>query len=189
MTATQLEELRTDVTRPARPATRRLWMWLGLLALVVVALGVVAARQRGALSAAAEKGRGVARPVPVVTASARTGEVPVYLRGLGTVTAFKTAVIKSRVDGQLEGVAFREGQDVQEGQLLAEIDPRPFQVQIQQAEGALARDLAQLRDAEIILERDQALLEQQILAQQQYDSQKAQVDQFLGAIETDKAQL
>src|SRR5262249_41034824 len=94
-----------------------------------------------------------------------------------------------RVDGQLEGVAFREGQDVQEGQLLAEIDPRPFQVQIQQAEGALARDLAQLRDAEIILERDQALLEQQILAQQQYDSQKAQADQFLGAIETDKAQL
>ena len=77
-----------------------------------------------------------ARPVPVVTAAARTGDVPVYLRGIGTATAFNTAALKSRVDGQLVSVAVKEGQAVREGELLAQIDPRPFDVQLEQAKGA-----------------------------------------------------
>jgi multidrug efflux system membrane fusion protein len=125
----------------------------------------------------------------VVTAAARTGDVPVYLRGLGTATAFNTATVKSRVDGQLVSVVVKEGQAVREGELLAQIDPRPFEVQLQQAQGQLARDRAGLKDAQVILDRDQSLLKDQILAQQDFDSQKARVDQLDGAIQSDLAQV
>jgi multidrug efflux system membrane fusion protein len=171
------------------PTRRRVWPWLVGLALLVVGVAGVRAigAQRAAAGAAARSRE--ARPVPVITAPARTGDVPVYLRGLGTVTAFNTATIKSRVDGQLLSVAVKEGQPVHEGELLAQIDPRPFEVQLQQAEGQLARDTASLQDAQVILERDQALLDEQIVPQQQVDSQRAQVAQFDGAIKADEAQV
>jgi multidrug efflux system membrane fusion protein len=152
--------------------------------LALVGARTIAARRTAAQANA--RGRET-RPVPVVTAPAKTGDVPVYLRGLGTATAFNTATVKSRVDGQLLSVPVKEGQNVREGELLAQIDPRPFEVQLQQAEGQLAKDKAALKDAQVILERDQALLEEQIIPQQQLDSQRAQVAESEGAIKADEA--
>jgi membrane fusion protein, multidrug efflux system len=178
-----------ESVRPRSPARRR--AWAGLLALALLVLGILGARTLAARRTAADANARAreARPVPVVTAAARTGDIPVYLRGLGTVTAFNTATVKSRVDGQLLSVPVKEGQTVREGELLAQIDPRPFEVQLQQAEGQLAKDKAALKDAQVILERDQALLDEQIIPQQQLDSQRAQVDESEGAIKADEAQV
>src|SRR5213082_2715596 len=111
------------------------------------------------------------QPVPVGVATAETRDMPVYLTGLGSVTAFNTVSVKSRVDGQLITVAFQEGQFVHEGDLLAVIDPRPFEVQLTQAEGQMARDAALLKDAQINLARYRELLAKQLLAKQQVDDQ------------------
>ena len=89
-------------------------------------------------SKAKGKGGEAGRPIPVVAAMSRKGDMPVYLNGLGSVTAFNTVTVRTRVDGEIVKVAFTEGQFVKEGDLVAEIDPRPFQVQLEQAEGQLA---------------------------------------------------
>jgi multidrug efflux system membrane fusion protein len=185
-------EDRTVAQAPSPTATRssgrRRWPWIvGLL----IVLGGIASRElslRHAAAATRSRDAG-ARPVPVAVARARTGDLPVYLRGLGTVTALKTVTIKSRVDGQLVRVPVQEGQTVREGELLAEIDPRPFDVQRAQAEGQLARDQAALQNAQVDLQRDQALVNEKILPQQQLDAQRAQVAQFQGSIRSDEAQV
>ena len=183
------ETLESDAVARAEPPPRRhrAWPWLaagGLLLVALIARGLIQ-------PSASEGGRrsGTPRFVSVVTTKARAGDVPVYLRGLGTVTAFQTATVKSRVDGQLLATAVREGQDVAEGALLAQIDPRPFEVEVQQAEGQLAKDRAARKDAQVNLDRFQSLYQEQIVAQQQLDSQRAQVQQFDGAIEADEGQL
>lgn len=124
--------------------------------------------------------------VAVAVEAAKQGDFPIYLNGLGTVTALNTATIRSRVDGELIRVAFREGQIVREGDLLAEIDPRPFQAQLMQAEGQLLRDEALLKNAQIDLERYQTLLEQDSIAAQQTATQEALVRQYQGTVETDR---
>jgi len=129
------------------------------------------------------------RPLPVVGAAARQGDVPVYLTGLGTVTAFNTVTVKSRVDGQLIRIAFEEGQIVKEGDVLAEVDPRPFQVQLTQAEGQLARDEAQLKDANAALARFRDLVAHGIVSKQDYDDRVATAGQFEGAILADHGQI
>jgi membrane fusion protein, multidrug efflux system len=129
------------------------------------------------------------RSVSVATAQVQRQDVPVYLTGLGAVTAFNTANIKSRVDGQIMKVNFQEGQNVKEGGLLIEIDSRPYQVQLEQMQAQLFRDQAQLRDAQLNLQRYTTLIPSGSIAQQQVDTQKALADQLEGTVRTDQAQI
>jgi multidrug efflux system membrane fusion protein len=180
--------------------TKSRW-WLWLLALGVVAIGIWYFRSSRSASQAADpstaaapsKGKGSSGAggfvVPVVVATAQRGDLPVYFNGIGTVTAFNTVTVRSRVDGQLVNVAFKEGQFVHEGDLLAQIDPRPFQVQLEQAQGQLAKDEAQRRDAEVNLERFKLLFKEGVIPQQQLDTQAALVGQFDGAIRSDQGQI
>jgi len=127
--------------------------------------------------------------IAVSVANVQQQDVPVYLTGLGSVTAFNTDNIKSRVDGQIMKVNFVEGQNVREGDLLIEIDERPYQVQLEQMEGQLFRDQAQLRDAKLNLDRYTTLIPSGSIAQQQVDTQKALVDQLDGTVRNDQAQV
>lgn len=182
----ELEPPARDAATPARRG-RRWWAWVALVALVAAA---VAYRFAADTAKPATPATAAAPPsVPVLAASARTGEMPVILTGLGTVTAFNTVTVKSRVDGELMRVAFQEGQLVQQGDLLAEIDPRPFQVQLAQAQGQMARDAAQLKDAQINLSRFADLLTKEFISKQQYDDQAAQVGQYEGAVKSDQATI
>jgi len=129
------------------------------------------------------------RAVSVAIAPVLRQDVPVYLNGLGTVTAFNTANIKSRVDGQIMKVNFREGQDVHEGDLLIQIDSRPYEVMVEQMQAQLFKDQASLRDAKLNLDRYTALIPSGSIAQQTVDTQKATVDQLDGQVRTDQAQI
>jgi len=134
-------------------------------------------------------GRGAGDVVPVVVANATRSSIPVYLDGLGNVTAYYTVNVKSRVDGQLMKVDFTEGDHVQEGQVLAEIDPRPFQVQLDLAQATLARDQAQLRSAKLDADRYQHLVDSGLLPKQQLDQQTALVQQYEATIKQDQANI
>src|SRR6202162_4726442 len=129
------------------------------------------------------------RSVSVAVATVQKQDVPVYLTGLGSVTAFNTANIKSRVDGQIMQVNFKEGQNVKQGDLLIVIDPRPYQVQLEQMQAQLFKDQATLRDARLNLERFTTLIPSGSIAQQQVDTQKSLVDQLDGQVRTDQAQI
>ena len=124
--------------------------------------------------------------LPVAVMPARTADFTVWLNALGNVNARSTVTVRPRVDGQLARVLFREGQMVKPGELLAEIDPKPFEVQVTQANGQLARDQAQLANARVDLARYQTLLKQDSIAQQQVDTQAALVRQLEGTIEADR---
>jgi membrane fusion protein, multidrug efflux system len=130
-----------------------------------------------------------ARPLPVVAVPARKGSIDVYLNALGTVTPRNIVVVKPRVDGQLMKVAFEEGQVVKAGALLAEIDPRPFQVQLAQAQGQMAKDQALLKNAQLDLERYRTLLGQDSISKQQVDTQEALVRQYEGTVQADQAAI
>ncbi len=132
---------------------------------------------------------GAQAPVPVLAATAVTKDVGVYLNGLGTVAPLTTVTVKSRVDGQLLRIDFTEGQSVRAGQLLAELDPRPFQVQLMQAEGQKAKDEAALHNAQVDLQRYQVLYAQDSIAKQQLDTQVATVAQDQATIKSDQAQI
>jgi multidrug efflux system membrane fusion protein len=168
------------------PSLFRRWrLQLGVAALLLVIIIVWAVRGGRRAAPPATAGRSV----PVVVAAVRKGDMNVSLTGLGTVTPLTTVTVHSRVDGQLMRVVFTEGQMVREGDLLAEIDPRPFQVQLMQAEGQLAKDQAALKNARMDQERFLSLVKQGILAQQQLDAQTSTVVQAEGAIKSDQSQV
>ena len=174
---------------------RRTWGWL----LVLCALGGTAyfifAKSDGAKLAGAQQagGKGGAnamnRPQPVMAAAARAGDINLYLNGLGTVVPLNTVTVKTHVDGELSAVMFREGQAVKQGDLLAQIDPRPYQVQLAQAEGTMAKDQALLKNAQADLERYRVLFDQDSIARQQLDTQASLVRQYEGALKADQAQI
>jgi multidrug efflux system membrane fusion protein len=183
------------------PRRRRWWMWV-LAAVVVVFAAYLLARQHGGQgqngqpAQTAKGGRsgqggpgGAGRPVPVLAAAAQAKDMGVYLTGLGTVAPLNTVTVKSRVDGMLLRIYFQEGQQVRAGQLLAELDPRPFQVQLMQAEGQKAKDEAALQNARVDLERYRVLLAQDSIARQQVDTQAAAVAQIQAGLKSDQAQI
>lgn len=170
----------------AAPGRRR-WLWVvGLLAAALAAFLFSRSGQKQKKEAAAAKTSAANRVIPVLTVPARTGDLPVYLTGLGTVTAVNTVTVRSRVDGQLIRVLFREGQLVRKGELLAEIDPRAFQVQKLQAEGQRAKDEATLANARVDLQRYQVLVSQDSIPRQQLDTQAATVRQLEATLRSDQ---
>jgi membrane fusion protein, multidrug efflux system len=127
--------------------------------------------------------------VPVTAVRVKTGDIPVYVTGLGSVIPLATVTVKSRVDGQLMHVQYREGDSVTVGQVLMEIDPRPYQVQLTQAEGQLAKDQAALENARIDLNRYETLLKQNAIPEQQVATQRATVMQDEGTVKSDQGQV
>jgi multidrug efflux system membrane fusion protein len=178
------------------------WVWIVAL-LVLVGVGVWYFRgPRSSTEAQGPatpggSGRGQGRQgsggggfvVPVVVATAQRGDLPVYFNGLGTVTAFNTVTVHTRVDGQITKINFTEGQFVRQGEDLLDIDSRPFQVQLEQAEGQLAKDQAQLRDVQVNYERFQLLYKEGVIPKQQLDTQGSQVGQFEGSIKADQGAI
>ena len=199
--ATNTQENNPHTTLPSAgfaPAGQRRWPWLLALCLALAAAGAYwyFYMQPPASSAdsprAGKPGGGpnaAGRSVPVVAAPAKKGDVGVYIAGLGSVVPVATVTVRTRIDGQLMKVLFREGQVVRAGDLLAEIDPRPYQVQLNQAEGQMAKDQALLKNARIDLERYRVLFEQDSVAKQQLDTQESLVRQYEGTVKVDQSQI
>ena len=157
---------------------------------VLVALLAAVLIVRRIQSAAEDRGRKPPQgPTPVRTVIAERGDLPIMLDALGTVTSLATVTVRSQVAGQITQIAFREGQDVKKGDLLVQIDPRPYQAALDQAEGALARDEAALKNAEIDLARYEKLIEEDSVSRQQLDTQRATVRQAQATLKSDQGQI
>ncbi len=166
--------------------------FLALSALLISLLLFISCKPKEAAAGggAGARGRqGGPMTIPVAVASVGKQDMPVYMSGLGTVTAYNTVTVKSRVDGQIVQIAFREGQDVRKGDLLVVIDPRPFQTALEQAQANLFRDEATLKDAQVNLERFRGLYQAGVIAKQQLDAQAATAGQLEGAVRADQAQI
>jgi|SRR5579863_736683 len=161
--------------------------WIGGFVVCAVTAGIYVLLSNG-LQGQSRAARQLPPPraVPVQASPAKKGDMGVYLSGLGSVVPLNTVTVKSRVDGQLMTVRFKEGQLISSGALLAEIDPRPFEVQLTQAEGQLARDEALLSNARVDLQRYKELYAQDSIAQQQLATQEALVNQYEGNVKSDQ---
>ena len=186
--------------KPSSKPRKRGFIWFFFLVIVIGVTsyavwrasqpGLILPTNQGKGGGGGKRNRGGGgEALPVAVAKARSGPVPSYLDGLGNVIAFYTVTVKSRVDGQLMKVNFQEGDLVKEGQVIAEIDPRPFQVMLAQAEGTLAHDRALLDNAKVDMARYEPLVKQQAIPTQQLDTQKALVAQYEGNIAQDVANV
>ena len=180
----------SDSRKGRGPAAHRRWWWLVVLIVCIAAgWGLYARSKSGQVTAAAQSKGPMVRSTPVAAVPAKTGDMNIYINGLGSVTPLNTVTVRTRVDGQLMEVLFKEGENVKKGQILATIDPRPFEVQLSQAEGQMARDQALLKNAKIDLERYRVLWQQDSIPKQQLDTQEALVRQNEGVIKTDQGQI
>jgi len=169
-----------------RPRTTKL---LTIIAVLAVAAGGAAALTRTSAfrSTAAPQAPAAPPPVGVVAASVQSHDVPIYLRGVGTVIAYNNVLVRSQITGELVKISFDQGQQVKKGDVLAVIDPSPYQAQLDQAIANRDRDQAHLKNAEIDYNRYTGLAKQKSIAQQLADSQKAIVDQLVAIIKSDEA--
>jgi multidrug efflux system membrane fusion protein len=158
-------------------------------ALVVAGGGYFYLDQKSRTAAGAAAAASGRPAVPVIVALAEARDVPVFIRGLGNVQAYKTVAIRSRVEGQIVKISFEEGQDVKAGDPLFQIDPRPFKAMLDQANANLKKDEAQLEGAQLDLERYGKLVPTGFQSKQSWDQQKATVDALRASIEADKAQI
>jgi len=157
-----------------------------LIFITLAALGWIVFHSMGAQSSRQTRAN---TPVPAVLATAQKGDITITERELGTVTPLANITVRTQINGQLQQVAFQEGQIVQAGDFLAQIDPRPYQTALEQAEGSLKRDEALLAEAQIDLERYRKLVAQDSISKQQFDTQASLVEQYEGAVETDQGQI
>jgi len=173
-------------------ARTRNWIiaiFVGAIAAAAV-FTIVRSRARAASDATAAAARAVAdRVTPVITSTVEKRDVPIWLEGLGNIAAFYTVTVKTQVDGRIDRVLFTEGQRVHKGDVLVQIDPRPFAIQLESAQAALARDQAQLTNGNMNLERYRTLSAQKLIATQQFTDQQAAVAQLEGQIRSDQAAI
>ena len=182
---------RSDLTEPhpLRDRVKHWWFWLPAAILLGIVVYSQLTKDRAA-EAPAKPGASLNQPgVAVTAASAKKGDIGIYLTGLGTVTPVHTVTVKTRVDGELMKVYYKEGQIVKKGALLAEIDPRPYQAQLTQAQGQMIRDQALLKNARTDLRRYRTLSGQDSIAEQQYATQQSLVRQLEGTVKFDQGQI
>ena len=174
----------------SRPRHRSRLRWLFWLLLVLAIIGAVVWYYHRPSEQPKTGGRNqFGGPTPVGVATVQKGDMPVTLTGLGTVTPLATVTVKTQINGYLTEVAFQEGRMVKKGDFLAQIDPRPYQVALEQAEGQLAKDQALLKNAQLDLQRYNTLVAQNSIATQTRDTQVSLVAQDQAAIKTDQAQV
>ncbi len=180
---------------PPKRSSKLKWLWLPVL-VVLAWLGykywpkigpLLSGPAAPASSKGKKGGKGGGGAIPVVATRAHRGNIGVYDVSLGAVTAIYTVTVKTVVDGQLMSVMYKEGDLVQKGQILAQIDPRPYEVQLENAEGQLAKDQAALANARVDLTRYETLVTQKAVPEQQLATQKALVDQDVGTVKSDEA--
>jgi len=178
---------------PGKEPKRRWWVWLLVLAVLAfgayrIRKGMVAPQAATASTSGSVPGRNFGA-VPVVAAEASKGDIGVYFTGLGAVTPIHTVAVRSQIAGYLMQVLYKEGQLVQKGDPLAEIDPRPYQVMLENAQAGLARDQANLDNAKVDLQRYQTLVPLHAVPEQQLATQSALVKSTEGVVKTDQAQI
>ncbi len=186
----ELREPESGLRRPGgrRPLGPRL-VWLVILALAVGLAAWLVLRPPASQQARTGRFANGGAPMAVVTAAATPGDMPVWLNALGTVTPLATVTVRTQINGQLLQIAFQEGEEVNKGDFLAQIDPRPYQAALDQLEGQLHKDQALLTNAKLDLARFQKLVAQNSIAVQQRDTQLSLVQQYEGTVKSDEAQV
>jgi multidrug efflux system membrane fusion protein len=185
---TMQENQIVEVPGAAHPSKSKTWVFVLIGALVLGGGGWFIWSRKAAAATAAANALPTDRVVPVLLAPVLKKDFPIYLDGLGTAVPVYTVTVHTQVDGRLDSVAFKEGQFVHKGDLLAQIDPRPFIIQLHTAEAAIARDAAQAREGRLNLDRYQTLRKENLVPQQQVDDQQALVDQYDATVKSDQAQ-